>query len=70
MSDLLGSGILSCWISPDEPADCVTQCRCGNLTFHISLAVLKSITTTSYTVGYTQTVHVAHDNLRYRTRIF
>jgi len=52
MSDLLAGRIVCCWISPNKSADCVTQDRCGNLTFHISLAVLKSIIT-SYSVGYT-----------------
>ena len=70
MSDLLAGGILCCWSSSDESADCVTQYSCGNLTSYISLAVLKSITTTSYILGHTHTVHVAHDNLRYCTRIF
>jgi len=66
----LAGSIACCWISPDESVDCVTQYSCGNLNFCISLAVLKPIITTSYSAGYTQTVHVAHDNLRYCTRIF
>ena len=56
---------MCCWISPNESANCVTQYRCGNLTLHVSLTFLKSIITTSYSVGHTQTVHVASDNLRY-----
>ena len=68
--DLLAGSIVCCWISANESADCVTEYRCGNLTLHVSLAVLKTITFTSYRVGHTQTVHVAQDNLRYCNRIF
>jgi hypothetical protein len=70
LRDLLASRIVCCWVSPDKSTNYVTQYRCCNLTFCISLAVLKSIITKSYSIAHTQTVHVAHDNLRYCTRIF
>jgi hypothetical protein len=52
LRDLLARRIVCCWISPDISTNYVTQYRCGNLISCISLAVLKSIITTSYSVTH------------------